>query len=93
MPQKSLEERQAEMRARIAGVGPNEKASSALVVKESGPITVSTKTPPQSETRKNGQIVITRKDLYRFVWLEPATKIAKRFGVSDVAVAKADPHL
>jgi hypothetical protein len=89
MSPKSLEERQAQMRGRMADGNANTEHSPALVVRESESITPSEKQAPKFETRKNGQIVITRQDLYRFVWSEPATKIAKRFGVSDVAVAKA----
>lgn len=32
---------------------------------------------------------ITRKELYELVWSEPLTKLAKRFGISDVGFAKA----
>lgn len=31
---------------------------------------------------------LTREDLYEAVWLEPMSKLAKRYGVSDVALAK-----
>ncbi len=30
-----------------------------------------------------------RKELYELVWAQPVTKVAKQFGVSDVAIAKA----
>lgn len=30
-----------------------------------------------------------RKELYELVWAQPLTKVAKQFGVSDVAIAKA----
>ena len=30
-----------------------------------------------------------RKELYDLVWSQPVTKVAKQFGVSDVAIAKA----
>jgi len=30
-----------------------------------------------------------RKELYDLVWAQPVTKVAKQFGVSDVAIAKA----
>ena len=33
-------------------------------------------------------IVISREELYRLVWSKPVVKIAKEFGISDVAVAK-----
>jgi hypothetical protein len=89
MPPESLEERQAQMRERIAGGTTNSKPNPALVVKGSEPVEVSEKAPPQFAIRENGQIVVTRQDLYRFVWSEPVTKIAKRFGLSDVAVGKA----
>jgi len=31
---------------------------------------------------------ISREELYELVWAEPAVKVAERFGVSDVAIAK-----
>ncbi len=31
---------------------------------------------------------VTREGLYELVWSEPISRISKRFGVSDVAVAK-----
>ena len=31
---------------------------------------------------------MTRQELYDLVWQEPVTKVAKRFGISDVAVRK-----
>ena len=33
-------------------------------------------------------IVLTREELYRRVWSTPATKLAKEFGISDVALGK-----
>ena len=30
----------------------------------------------------------TRLELYQLVWSEPLRKLAKRFGISDVAIAK-----
>lgn len=32
---------------------------------------------------------LTRTELYELVWSEPMTKLAKRFGISDVGLAKA----
>jgi hypothetical protein len=32
---------------------------------------------------------LTRQELYDLVWSEPMTKISARFGISDVAMAKA----
>ncbi len=32
---------------------------------------------------------VTREGLYDMVWLEPVVRVAKKFGISDVAVAKA----
>jgi hypothetical protein len=32
--------------------------------------------------------VLTRRDLYELVWQEPMTKLAKKFGLSDVGLAK-----
>jgi len=34
------------------------------------------------------QVTLTRKELYDLVWTEPISKLAPRFGVSDVTVAK-----
>ena len=34
-------------------------------------------------------VAVTREELYQLVWSEPVVKVATRFGVSDVAVAKA----
>jgi len=34
------------------------------------------------------KITITREELYNFVWDQPLTKLAKRFGLSDVGLAK-----
>ena len=31
---------------------------------------------------------LTRAELYQFVWSEPLRKLSKRFGISDVALAK-----
>ena len=33
-------------------------------------------------------ITISRQELYKLVWSKPVVKIAKEFGISDVAVAK-----
>ena len=33
-------------------------------------------------------IVISREELYQLVWSKPVAKIAKEFGISDVAIAK-----
>jgi hypothetical protein len=33
--------------------------------------------------------VVKREELYALVWAEPATKVAKRFGISSVALGKA----
>ena len=37
---------------------------------------------------------ISRKDLYELIWSEPTTTVARRFGISDVGLAKvvAHPH-
>lgn len=37
---------------------------------------------------KNSLSDLTREQLYELVWSTPATKLAERFGVSDVAIAK-----
>ena len=34
------------------------------------------------------EITINRQDLYNLVWSKPVVKIAKDFGISDVAVGK-----
>ncbi|MFC1719915.1 hypothetical protein ACFL00_02090 [Pseudomonadota bacterium] len=36
----------------------------------------------------SGIIVFKREELYELVWSEPITKIGKKFGISDVAIAK-----
>jgi len=33
-----------------------------------------------------GEITISRQELYDLVWSKPVVKIAKEFGISDVAV-------
>jgi hypothetical protein len=38
-------------------------------------------------------IVITREELYKQVWRTPMSKLAKEYGVSDVAIAKACKRL
>lgn len=37
---------------------------------------------------KNGPLRVSREELYRLVWTEPMTKLAPRFGLSDVGLAK-----
>jgi hypothetical protein len=37
---------------------------------------------------KNGPMRVSREELYRLVWTEPMTKVAPRFGLSDVGLAK-----
>lgn len=39
------------------------------------------------EQADNG-IIVSREDLYRQVWQEPMTKVAPRYGLSDVGLAK-----
>jgi hypothetical protein len=39
------------------------------------------------DTRSNG-IEVTRQALYDQVWSTPMTKLAKEYGISDVALAK-----
>lgn len=34
------------------------------------------------------KIQITRKELYEQVWAEPMTRLAKKYGVSDVGLRK-----
>ena len=75
MPPKSLEERQVEMRRRIAGT-PNKRTNPALILNESEPIAAPS-TSPQFETRGNGQIVVS-------VWFVPYVRVG---GVCDKAVS------
>src|SRR5438067_514476 len=112
MAGKSLEERQAEMRKRVAqqkrtpnvpaitieerptGLGPQHSERSNLRTKQ---IDVEGQ-PPSSDRgladslnikKIDGSPIVSREDLYKIVWSEPMIKLASRFGVSDVAVAKA----
>jgi hypothetical protein len=88
MPTKSLKERQAEMRARMATRRPAFSAeriiAPALVEAPQATETVESIAIPNVEGN-----TVSRADLYALVWAEPIVKVAKRFGVSDVAVAKA----
>ncbi len=43
---------------------------------------------PQDSAEKGPFGPITREELYALVWSEPATHVAAKFGVTDVAVAK-----
>src|SRR5688572_10012032 len=88
MSEQSLEERQAEMRERMAK-GKNQPSSD--------PVTVAESTKPTSRyqprslptiTQQNGTTIVSREDLYRLVWSEPIIRIAPHFGISDVALAK-----
>jgi hypothetical protein len=35
-----------------------------------------------------GSVKLTRKEMYKQVWSEPMTKLAERYGLSDVGLAK-----
>ena len=39
--------------------------------------------------QEGGRTILSRQELYELVWIHPVIKLAKQFGVSDVAVAKA----
>jgi hypothetical protein len=39
--------------------------------------------------KEGNSVLLTREELYEMVWAQPVVKLAKEFGVSDVAVAKA----
>jgi hypothetical protein len=39
--------------------------------------------------KEGNSVLLTREELYEMVWAQPIVKLAKEFGVSDVAVAKA----
>jgi hypothetical protein len=103
MPSKSLEERAAEMRERIAKEK-HKRNRVPIKVNEpplrADPAPVAELNPePESniKSRHNPTIVknvdgsssVTREDLCMLIWSEPVRKLAIRFGISDVAVAKA----
>jgi hypothetical protein len=45
--------------------------------------------PAEPKTKKPPRVQrISRKDLYELIWSEPMTSLAKRFGISDVGLAK-----
>jgi hypothetical protein len=44
--------------------------------------------PPLSIIMKDDSIKLTREELYERVWVTPATRLAKEFGLSDVALGK-----
>lgn len=87
MSEKSLEERQDEMRERMAK-GKNQPSSD--------PVTVAESTKPTSRyqprslptiTQQNGTTIVSREELYRLVWSSPSSG-SPHFGISDVALAK-----
>lgn len=41
-----------------------------------------------SSPQVDGSVTISREELYRQVWQEPMTKVAPRYGLSDVGLAK-----
>lgn len=43
---------------------------------------------PTSKANADGEITITREDLYELVWSKPMSRLAPEFGISDVALTK-----
>jgi len=91
MPSTPLEQRQEEMRARMVNVK-NKGVSQSPATPGIQTVTE----PPKiaTELRRFGTVestetTISRKNLYELACSEPMVKVAVRFGVSDVAVAKA----
>jgi hypothetical protein len=88
---KLLEERQAEMRERLAR-DKKSKNQLPMPVEGKAAVTEVDNEPPHEPTivkQQNGSSTVSREDLYRLIWSEPVIKVASRLGVSDVAVAKA----
>lgn len=40
------------------------------------------------EQKPNGTVILTRAELYEMIWQTPTSQLAKRFGISDVALSK-----
>jgi hypothetical protein len=87
MAEKSLTERQAEMRRRLADARKNQNKLG--IIEEQRPAAQTDLSPSARFKQENGSTVVSRDGLYDLVWTEPVMKLAARFGVSDVAVAKA----
>jgi hypothetical protein len=96
MADESLELRQAEMRSRMKTQVRRQIVKQVVDIQEVVP-NESGKLPDEPASpisnfgivkRRSGS-TITRKQLYNLVWTEPMIRAAKRFQVSDVAVAKA----
>src|SRR5262245_57219165 len=94
MSSASLEERQAQMRERMRATRQNGRRNVSIVIEDSKSEFVPEAVhqphsipplPPKSKDPTS----ISREDLYKLVWSHPITKLADRFGVSDVAIAKA----
>src|ERR1051325_7998569 len=83
MSSKSLEERQAEMRQRLTS------GTVTKVVVDESPKTAAEQKPIKTFKKTTPDTSISRTDLYELAWSIPMVKLAERFGVSDVAVAKA----
>src|SRR5688572_26106510 len=95
MPTKTLEERAAEMRARMAHQkgamkterNRREQTGAEAVHTPGRDAPVATTNDPLREplliTNSNGTVTITRENLYALVWREPMTQAAARFGISS----------
>src|SRR5688572_24915658 len=90
MSEKSLEERQAEMRQRMAS-GRRREPSGELTTVVGDPVPMAEVPVDFTPTivQRYKSLEISREDLYILVWSEPMVKVAARLAVSDVAVAKA----
>ena len=97
MAEKSLEERQAEMRSRMGADVRERSAEKIIKVVDNTVPGLTEQMPDEPEpatadfgiTKDRCGFTITRSQLYDLVWKEPMVKAAQRFQVSDVAVAKA----
>jgi hypothetical protein len=67
-------------------VGPKQSRLKVRSPKEQHEEWLASLTPANRETFLS--LVITRQQLYAEVWVDPVIKVAERYGVSDVAVAK-----
>ena len=84
------------LQALVPAPHPRHSAQRRLVAKRSRPEAQSPKQRHEAwlssltsaDRKQFFRYVITREQLYEEVWAEPVTKVAARYGVSDVAVAK-----
>ena len=88
MPTKSLEERQAEMRERMARPRPAITTERVTIESPGEPSEHDDGSEPPVPPEIKGD-TLNREDLYALVWSEPMVKVARRFGISDVGLAKA----